>query len=106
MVRYTRRNYEGAVEAFATCIRLMDEQGWQMENRLTQCYYIQGLAYYALDNCGAAQPLFETALFEMPQILERDREITLQGVTLCETVVENPNSPHPTLTPSEGDGLY
>lgn len=80
-VRYTRRNYEGSIESFETCIALMEDQGWKPEDRLEQCYYLQGLAYFLLDNCTAAAPLFDEA-FQI-DMTERGREITLEGIDLC-----------------------
>jgi len=40
MVRYSRRNYEGAIQAFEQCEALGSEE--------IQCYYLRGLAHYYL----------------------------------------------------------
>lgn len=98
MVRYTRRNYEGAIESFETCMNLMEAQGWEMSNRLVECYYLHGLAYYTLGNCSRAMPLLQQALIIAPS--GRTAEITLQGMEFC--VDYDPNySPAdvPTLAP-------
>lgn len=46
MVRYNRRNYEGAIEAFQTCQDVGGEE--------IQCWYLRGLAHYYLGECDAA----------------------------------------------------
>jgi tetratricopeptide (TPR) repeat protein len=45
-LRYSRRNYEGAIEEFQTCLDLGSEQ--------IECYYIRGLAHYFLGQCDLA----------------------------------------------------
>jgi tetratricopeptide (TPR) repeat protein len=45
-LRYSRRNYEGAIEEFQTCIDLGSEE--------IECYYIRGLAHYFLGECDDA----------------------------------------------------
>jgi tetratricopeptide (TPR) repeat protein len=54
MARYTRRNYEGAIEAFETCI----------SNGSTdiRCWYLRGLAHYYLGDCDDAWAILEEAL--------------------------------------------
>ena len=109
-VRYTRRNYEGAIESFQTCIALMNNQGWNIRDHLEQCYYLQGLAYQLLDNCTAAAPLFEDA-FKI-DMSERGQEITLIGIDLCAQVDPNfdpgsfPTLPPPTAEPPPPIGIY
>ncbi|NDJ85306.1 MAG: tetratricopeptide repeat protein, partial [Chloroflexi bacterium] len=98
MVRYTRRNYEGAIESFATCIQLMEAQGIERERRLVECYYLHGLAYYLLDRCDQAMPLFEEALLiDSSEVI---RNLTLEGMQLCAQVDENYSSSDvPTVAP-------
>lgn len=109
-VQYTRRNYEGSIESFETCIALMDAQNWEMSERLEQCYYLHGLAYYLLDNCTAALPLFEEAF--LIDMTERGREITLEGLQLCASVDPSisvddlPTPVPPTEEPPEPIGIY
>lgn len=54
MARYTRRNYEGAIEAFETCIA----------NGSTdiRCWYLRGLAHYYLGDCDDAWRILEESL--------------------------------------------
>lgn len=81
MVRYTSRNFEGAVESFDTCIALMEAQNWAMDDRLVECYYINGLANYYLADCAKAMPLFNEAL--LVNTTELSREFTYTGMNLC-----------------------
>lgn len=110
MVRYTRRNYEGAIESFQTCIDLMDAQGWQMSDRLVECYYLHGLAYYRLNRCDRAMPLLQTSLDV--DTSERPRELALEGMRLCASVDDNisiediPTPVPPTATPLPPIGIY
>jgi hypothetical protein len=88
----------------------MDEQNWNQEDRLEQCYYLHGLAYYLLGDCTSAKPLFDaTAQLDMSP---RGREITLDGIGLCADADPNfdPNSiatsPPPTNEPPPPIGIY
>lgn len=45
-LRYSRRNYEGAIESFNTCIAL--------GSNAVECYYLRGLAHYFLGQCDDA----------------------------------------------------
>jgi len=111
MVRYTRRNYEGAIESFQTCIDLMEAQGWEMEDRLPECYFLHGLAYYRLDRCDLALPLLQ-ATFELNTPTDRPQELALEGLQLCAQVDENisldqiPTPIPPTPTPLPPIGIY
>lgn len=110
MVRYTRRNYEGAIEAFQTCIALMDAQGWEMTDREVECYYLHGLAYYSLNRCDEAFPLFQTALLTNPS--GPPYTLTLEGMRLCSEVDSSispqdiPTPALPTPTPPAPIGIY
>lgn len=53
-LRYSRRNYEGAIEEFETCIALGSQE--------IECYYIRGLAHYFLGECDAAWEILNDAL--------------------------------------------
>lgn len=109
-VRYTRRNYEGAIESFERCISLMDAQGWPTDDRLELCYNLHGLAWYLLDDCSKAMPLFETAI--LVDSTERGREITLEGMRLCAQADETidisdlPTPPPPTPVPPPPIDIY
>jgi tetratricopeptide (TPR) repeat protein len=54
MVKYNRRNYEGAIEAFESCV---DADGEEI-----QCWYLRGLAHYYLNDCDAAWQTLEDSL--------------------------------------------
>lgn len=49
-LRYRRRNYEGAIEAFNKC----REYNTTGEGYFIQCWYVRGLAHYNLNNCAEA----------------------------------------------------
>jgi tetratricopeptide (TPR) repeat protein len=110
MVQYTSRNYEGAVDSFSTCIQLMTDAGWKLEDHLGECYTYKGLAHQLLAQCDEGWPLFQTAL----QIGVTDRllEITYQGMDLCVQVDSNfsnsdiPTPIPPTQPPPEPIGIY
>lgn len=55
MARYTRRNYEGAIEAFETCVA-------NSPGTFVECYYLRGLAHYYLGNCDDAWTILEESL--------------------------------------------
>lgn len=110
MVRYTRRNYEGSIESFETCITLMDGQGWEMSERLVECYYLHGLAYYRLDRCEEAMPLLRDSL--LTDASERPRELAIIGMQDCAAVDDDisiadiPTPVPPTPTPQPPIGIY
>ena len=54
MVKYNRRNYEGAIESFRACT---DNGGTEI-----QCWYLRGLAHYYLGQCDDAWTTLEDAL--------------------------------------------
>lgn len=110
MVRYTRRNYEGAIESFETCINLMDSQGWLFEDREIECYYLHGLAYYLLGDCPAAWDLLQEALLLNPA--DNIRNSTMQGINACVstdntiTADDIPTPVPPTAVPPDPIGIY
>lgn len=53
-LRYSRRNYEGAIESFNTCITLGSDA--------IECYYIRGLAHYFLGQCDEAWQVLNESL--------------------------------------------
>jgi tetratricopeptide (TPR) repeat protein len=63
-LRYSRRNYEGSIESFNTCISL--------GSSAVECYYIRGLAHYYLNQCDDAWRVLNESLAYTtePQILE------------------------------------
>ncbi len=54
MVKYNRRNYEGAIESFQQCVAVGGTE--------IQCWYLRGLAHYYLGQCDAAWGTLEEAL--------------------------------------------
>lgn len=80
-VQYTQSQFEPAIASFQACVQLMDAQGWPLNERIPECYYFQGLAYYSLGNCSAAEPLLREAL-EVDDS-ERTRDLALMGLDLC-----------------------
>lgn len=54
MVKYNRRNYEGAIEAFNNCVTSGGEE--------IQCWYLRGLAHYYLGQCDDAWSILDEAL--------------------------------------------
>ena len=60
--RYTRRNYEGSIEAFDKCI----EYG----SSSIECWYLRGLAHYYLGNCDRAWNILNEALPLAQQLAE------------------------------------
>jgi superkiller protein 3 len=54
MVKYRRRNYEGAIEEFNQCVKLGSSE--------IECYYLRGLANYYLGNCDQAWTTLEESV--------------------------------------------
>ncbi|MBC8099674.1 MAG: hypothetical protein H7Y11_09545, partial [Armatimonadetes bacterium] len=52
-MRYRRRNYEGSIEAFETCVALGATD--------IECWTLRGLAHYFLGNCDAAWTVLNEA---------------------------------------------
>lgn len=98
-ILYTQRNYADSIESFATCVRIMDDQGWAMSDRLVECYSLQGLAHYTLNQCEQAMPLFETALLTDPQ--GPNLELIQEGIRLCSEL--NPSSTSPNNPPNTAE---
>jgi len=53
-LQYSRRNYEGAIESFETCVNLGSSE--------VECYYIRGLAHYFLGQCDQAWDVLNESL--------------------------------------------
>ncbi len=53
-MRYTRRNYEGTLEAMEKCVAL--------GSTAVECYYMRGWSYYVLDQCPTAWDVLQEAL--------------------------------------------
>lgn len=87
-LRYSRRNYEGAIEEFETCIRLSTNLPDDAEIDLEtldpasvdiECLYIHGLAHYFLDFCDQAWSLLNMALAH-PGAVDNVLQQILQGL--------------------------
>jgi len=110
MVRYTRRNYEGAIEAFETCAGIQEEGGFALDQREIECWYLRGLAHYLLDDCPVAVPVLQEALTMFPdQNVER---LIYEGLGFCansdpefdDSIIPTPIPPTP--VPPEPIGIY
>jgi tetratricopeptide (TPR) repeat protein len=102
-VYYTRRNYEGSIEEFEKCARQEQDQGVAPEDRFVECYYLRGLAWYYLDECDDAMPIFSELLTWTHDKNAIDK--TNQGIAMCankhpdQYVAPTPVPPTPTLPP-------
>ena len=65
--RYTRRNYEGAIEAFNHCVEYGSEE--------IQCWYLRGLAHYYLGECEQAWTILNEALPMAEQLVDKEQII-------------------------------
>jgi len=65
MVKYNRRNYEGAIESFDACVTAGGEE--------IQCWYLRGLAHYYLGQCDEAWAVLEEALRIVSNVEENPR---------------------------------
>lgn len=81
MVRYTRRNYEGAIESFEECSRLQEEQNVPLNAREIECWYIRGLSHALLARCDQAWPVLREALQMNPN--ERIKGFINEGLMSC-----------------------
>ena len=64
MARYTRRNYEGAIQAFNNCV---DYGSTDIE-----CWYLRGLAHYYLGECDQAWTILTESLPMAEQLADND----------------------------------
>ncbi|NLX10071.1 MAG: tetratricopeptide repeat protein [Chloroflexi bacterium] len=111
MVRYTRRNYEGAIESFDRCANLQEEQGIPLPEREIQCYYIRGLAHALLARCDLAWPILQDALQMNPA--ESIQGAINQGLMMCVgadeadySIEDVPTPIPPTPVPPEPIGVF
>jgi tetratricopeptide (TPR) repeat protein len=74
-IRYSRRNYEGAIQSFQTCVDL--------GSQAIECYYIRGLAHYYLGQCDDAWRILNEALVRVTQ--DQIKGTILTGLTLVTT---------------------
>jgi len=98
-LRYTRRNYEGAIESFETCERL--------ESGDIECLYLRGLAHYFLNECDLAWDYLNRSLQHpaaqgsiLQQILQGLENVTIncagyQGFSLPTPIPPTPIPPTP-----------
>lgn len=110
MVRYTRRNYEGAIESFEECARLQEEQGVPLPEREIECYYLRGLAWALLARCDQAWPVLQNALLMNPS--EQTKSHINEGLMLCVNydddydISDVPTPIPPTPIPPEPIGIF
>jgi tetratricopeptide (TPR) repeat protein len=110
MVRYTRRNYEGAIEAFETCASIQEANNAPLDQREIECWYLRGLAFYLLDQCELAVPTLQDALTMFPD--ENVTRLIYEGLGFCADSDPNfdqsiiPTPVPPTPIPPEPIGIY
>src|SRR5260221_3193006 len=61
-VLYTRRDYEDAITDFDTCAKQELSNQILPDDRLTECWFLDGLAHYLLGECDKAMPIFNDLL--------------------------------------------
>lgn len=83
MVYYTIHNYETAVDYFDRCITAMNDQDYPASEHLEHCYYLQGMAWYFLNDCDKADELFDFALLNM-NLTQDGEKIVRDGQAACE----------------------
>lgn len=109
MVRYTRKNYEGAIESFEVCSTLQTQQGVPLIDQEIQCYYVRGLAHTLLARCDEAWPVLQTALQMNPS--EHIKGLINQGLMSCVnygdfSIDQVPTAIPPTPVPPEPIGVF
>jgi tetratricopeptide (TPR) repeat protein len=89
-LRYSRRNYEGAIEEFQECIRLGSDE--------IECWYLRGLAHYALGQCPDAWNTLTDALSRVApdrqQVIDAIN-IGLENITIRCAGYQNESLPTP-----------
>ncbi len=63
--RYTRRNYEGAIEAFNNCVQFAEDQE-------IECWYLRGLAHYYLGECDQAWTILTDSLPMAEELADKE----------------------------------
>ncbi|MDX1991985.1 MAG: tetratricopeptide repeat protein [bacterium] len=58
-MQYNRRNYEGAIETFETCVRF--QENLPVNQQDIECWYLRGLAHFWLDQCQQAWDVLQRA---------------------------------------------
>ncbi len=97
---YTRRDYEDAITEFEICAKQEQEQNIPPDNRLVECYYLRGLAFFLLDKCDEAYPIFTDLLSWTHD--KNAIEKTNIGINKCATAYQGlykTPTPIPTPTP-------
>jgi tetratricopeptide (TPR) repeat protein len=104
-LRFRRRNYEGAIEAFDQCrANTTTSAGF-----FIQCWYVRGLAHYYLNNCDEAWQDLTDALIELENqgettgpVVEATREGLRLTAAACPAYAGQviPTSPPPTVIPT------
>jgi tetratricopeptide (TPR) repeat protein len=100
-LRYSRRNYEGAIDSFDTCIELSDDPAQEGFDEVEiECVYIRGLAHYFLgnDNCDDAWFYLNEAL-NHPQAVDSVETSILQGLENTRRNCGYADQPLPTPIP-------
>ncbi|MCC7448287.1 MAG: tetratricopeptide repeat protein [Anaerolineae bacterium] len=102
-VLYTRRDYEDALDNFRICAEQEIANNIPPSDRLTECWYLRGLAYFLLDECDKAMPIFNDILSWTHD--ENAIKLTNTGIRKCATAYQGlyttptPIPPTPTRPP-------
>jgi tetratricopeptide (TPR) repeat protein len=105
-MQYVRRNYEGAIESFNSCLQYGSDK--------IECYYLRGFAHYRLGQCDDAWEIVNESRFlaveqNLPTIVQ-NIDFVLDGITRnCSgysdrTVPTPPPAPTAPPTPIGGFG--
>lgn len=94
-VHYRLSEYEEAVVAFDTCLKL--DQSVPPPNRQSECWYYHGLSYVQMGDCSRAMPIFNDVLSWTSNA--RAVELSNEGVRICGGVVVTTPTPSPTSNP-------
>ncbi|NDJ59549.1 MAG: tetratricopeptide repeat protein [Chloroflexi bacterium] len=83
-VRYARRNYEGAIDAFERCVELGSDE--------IECFYLRGLAHFYLGHCDDAWNILSDSVGRLRATLigpEADNPVLQASLTGLQLVREN-----------------
>src|SRR5262249_44429050 len=102
-VHYTGRDYEDSIKDFETCTQQQQDANVAPDDRLTECWYLPGLAWFILGYCNKAMPIFTELLQWTHDKNAIDK--TNIGINKCATAYQGqyktptPQPPTPTRPP-------
>ncbi len=74
---YSQRNYEGAIEAFETCLTLEADRPAAQQD--IECYYLRGLAHYYLGDCQQAWDILTDSINRRHLVTDDPTDLVLQN---------------------------